>query len=959
MNGPERSKRVMEIGDAAADCEIGQARSAFIEQACSGDSDLKQQVIDYLKAGADLFNEQTAPRADGSWMLQSVLADGTLGVAPGTRLGPYEIISLIGEGGMGEVYKARDIRLDRMVALKVSKTKFTSRFALEARAAGSLNHSNICTLYDVGPNFLVMEYIEGAPVKGPLPVEQALRYAIQICSALDAAHRKGITHRDLKPDNILATKAGVKLLDFGLAKIGHVDQLAQGASDEQTLTHKNEIIGTLGYMSPEQLRGKAEGREIDGRSDIFSFGLVLYEMLTGKRVFNGAVPADVIGAILERPAPSLAGLAPASLDRVFQRCLNKDPDDRWQTARDLKAELEWISSTPPALLAAPPARRWTAYAPWLLAAAAVIGLVIAALVLRNPAQWTPSPHPVIRSTITMSSNTFGAPMMSRDGTRLLYGQVGLPSRLWLRMMDQSEGHPIPGTEGGEAGTFSPDGNWIAFLKGPPPYALAKIPATGGSAIILSNQTNFITTPFWTDDGSILAGSGHGLMRVPAAGGQLETLTTTDSSKSEIGHFEPVPLPGGRGILFTVGTGSTLDSARETARIAVLDLKSHTYQVLQNSGSTPNYIPTGHLVYRRGTTLFALPFDAERLRVTGAEVAVLEGLASGLATGAAPYTFSPAGLLVYRSGNDSRENTTLAWMDRKGVAQGLPEPPHPWQTVPLSPDGRKIVGELLESGEGPVKGRIWIYDTDRGMLSPLTSNERDYGPIWTPDGRSVTFSSNRGGDYGIYRMPIDSSRQPELLLATPPIPYPYCWAPDGKTLVYYLFGQSKAQIYLLPLNVDGSAGKPYRFHPDATSSELQPAVSADGKWIAYTSDLSGRFEIYVSPFPGPGGRVQVSTQSGRLPKWSPNGRELFYVELSPRRLMSAEVITQPSFQSGNTRPLFTIRDKGDVYYDVSPDGKRFLVLMPPQGAAAAASAQTTFMVVTNWFDELARRVSLKK
>jgi serine/threonine-protein kinase len=436
---------------------------------------------------------------------------------------------------------------------------------------------------------------------------------------------------------------------------------------------------------------------------------------------------------------------------------------------------------------------------------------------------------------------------------------------------------------------------------------------------------------------------------------MEALTTIDRTKGEIGHFEPVALPGGRGVIFSIATGNSFETARDNSRIAVLDLKSRVYQALENPGSTPSYTPTGHLVYRRGSTLFAVPFDARRLIVAGPETLILDRLATGLATGAVPYSFSQAGVLVYRSENESVESSALSWIDRKGARQILPEPPRPWQTVPLSPDGRKVAAALPEPSEGVLKQKIWIYDIDRGILTPLTSSGSCYSPIWAPDGRSITFGSNRDGNFGIYRVPVDSSKQPELLLATESVSYPSSWAPDGKTLVYYQFEQTKTMIYVLPILSDGNPGQPRPFHPDSSSSELQPAVSPDGKWLAYTSNNSGTYEIYVSPFSGQGGKFRVSTKGGRLPTWSRNGRELFYVELSPRRLMVADISSKPSFQSSNPRPMFIIRnDSKAVYYDIAPDGQRFLALTPLQ----AVANPTAFFVVTDWFEELSRLVPLK-
>ena len=930
MTGDERTKRVVEISDAADDYVSLEDRMKFITNACGVDEELRLAVLDYFEGGEKLFLEPIARKA---------FDVGT----PGSSVGPYQILEQIGEGGMGKVYKASDPRLNRVVAVKVSKTAFSDRVAVEARAVASLNHRNICTVYDVGPDYLVMEYIDGAPIKGPLPLDQTLRYAIQICDALGAAHRKGIIHQDLKPDNILVTKTEVKLLDFGLARTGHGGETS---SDERKLADDDrKLTGTFRYMSPEQFPKEHADRVIDARTDIFSFGLVLYEMLTGRQVFAGTERGEVFASILKSPAPSIAGFAPPALDRAFRRCLEKNPDDRWQTVHDLKAELEWIRDNPPKAH-----HRIIAFAPWIVAAVCLAACLFFAFGSRNPPR-----QAATRTTIPLPSSAFVSPGLSRDGTRLLYSQAGIPPRLWLKMMDQLEGHPIPGTEQGESGTLSPDGQWIAFLKGPRPYKLAKIPATGGRADILSSEADFITAPFWTEDGFILAGSGRGLMRVPAAGGLIEDLTKVDRAKGEIGHFEPVPLPGGRGILFTVSTGSSFDSARDSAKIAVLDLRSHRYQVLQTAGSGPKYVSTGHLTYLRNGTLFAVSFDAAQLRVTGAEAPVLDSLATGLLTGAAPYTFSPAGLLIYRLENDSSESTTLAWMDRKGIAQTLPEPHHPWRTVPLAPDGQRAAGDLPDREGRGGKERIWIYDLARGILTPLSSGGRDFAPVWHPDGRSLAFGSNRDGKFGIYRVPADSISQPELLFAAESISYPSSWGPDGRTLLYSEFAQSKGVTFLLPIDVDGKAGQPFRFHPEETSSEVQPVVSPDGKWLAYSSDHSGRFEVYVSPLQGSGGRYQISTQGGRLPKWSRNGRELFYVELNPRRLMAAEISPGKVFQVGAPKPLFVIRnDGGAVYYDVAPDGMRFLALTQPQGASGAS-----FVMVTDWFEELARRTQLKK
>ncbi len=929
-------------------------RDAFLAFSCKEDLELQRAVETLLYHNKTVTLSTEPASADLDDREEDLPPAKTATREPfgkGTVLGPYEILSLIDKGGMGQVYRALDTRLNREVAIKTSQKKFSKRFEREARTVAALNHSNICQLYDVGENYLVMELVPGKPLRGPLPLDLALRYAAQICDALDAAHRKGIVHRDLKPANILVTKSGLKVLDFGLAKrsapvVGH--------DAKKNITAEGTLIGTLQYMSPEQLQTK----EVDARSDIFSFGLVLYEMLTGNLAFDGTSTASIVGAILERPAPSIESIAPVELDRLLQRCLAKDPDDRWQTARDLKAELEWIASrrlqSQTEWTSAH--RKLTTYLPWAMVAACLIALLVVATVWKKPT-WGPGSTPTVTySTIAVPGNNFFAPVLSRDGSRMVYVQEDIPSRLWLKKMDQFEGHPIPGTENGEYGSFSPDGQWIVFLQGPRPYKLAKIPLNGGTPIMLSSEANFITEPFWAEDGTILTGSEEGLIRVPEAGGPIQTLTKIDRAKAEIGHFEPVLLPGDRGVVFSIGSGPSLDHARNNKRIAVLDLKSRKYQTLSYPGSAPTYVPTGHLLYRRGSDLFALPYDADKLSVVGPEVAVIKGLSPELHSGAVPYSWSPSGILVYRPASDSAESARLTWTDRNGVAEDLPEPAHQWITVPLSPDGRRVVGELPDSSEVADGKRIWMYNMDRHLLSPLTSGERDFQPIWTPDGRSVTFASNHNGHYGIYQTPADSGGGPKLLTGTEALPRPSCWTPDGKTLVYSQIVHSRWQTFLLPIGSDGKPDKPTPFHPGALSTEEQPAVSPDGKWLAYTTDDSGRFEIYVSSLSSPSGRVQVSYKGGRLPKWSPHGRELFFVETNPRRLMVTDVSTKPSFTSSTPRALFTIRnDDGQVYYNIGPDGKRFLVLTPQR----SASSGPAFVLVTNWFEELASRAPNKK
>ena len=936
----------------------------------------------------------------------------------GERIGDYEILQFLGAGGMGQVYKVRNRLSDRIEAMKVllpdlmNDPQLADRFLREIKVQATLVHKNIAQLYTArreGDQLLMLlEVVDGITLNellqlGPLNLNSVVSLFSQVLDALSFAHSRGVVHRDIKPQNIMVTPDGTaKLMDFGIARV----------AQDQRLTQTGRALGSVYYMSPEQIRAL---EDIDGRSDLYSLGITLYEAVTGSRPFDGESDYSIMAAHLQTaPTPPILrdNQLTQALSDVVMTAIEKEREPRYQSAMAFKAALQSAAgpaaaaaaeapqaesvpaaalspghapsrlpdrprATPPPnqptferergaagwwtpaavrdLLRPPRRRIWLATA-WI--AAGGLSLVALAVWLKTPA--TP-PRSVTRAAINLPGNTFVTPVVSRDGTRMLYSEVGIPPRLWLRRMDELEGHAIADTEGADWGTFSPDGQSIAFLKGPSPYKLAKISVNGGRPVILSSEPELLTIPSWSDDGSILAGSARGVVRVPAGGGPSETLTAVDHKNGEIGHYEPVQLPSGRGVLFSVVGGPSPESPQtSTSRVAVLDLNSRAYQVLPGTGSAPRYVPTGHLVYRRGATLLAVPFDAERLKVTGSETPVLQGLA----TSAAPYSFSPSGLLVYRSGTgseNSRESTTLAWMDRKGVVESLPEPPHQWQTISLSPDGRRVVGDLLEAGAGFGKERMWIYDITRGVLTRLTSGEGDHHPIWSPDGRSITFASNRGGKFGIFRVPVDSSTQPEVLLSTESISYPYSWTPDGKTLAYYQFEHDKGQIFLLPVSgAGGGDAKPSRFHPGATSSELQPLVSPDGKWLAYTSDQSGRFEIYVSSFPGSGGMFQVSTQGGRPFRWSPNGRELSYVEPNPRRLMVAEISPGPLFQAGRPQPLFTIRNDagGRVSYDVSRDGKRFLVVMPPQGAGTAVS-QSTFVIVTEWFEELRRLAPPKK
>src|SRR5579864_263073 len=581
-------------------------------------------------------------------------------LTPGTRLGPYEILSALDAGGMGEVYKARDSRLDRVVAVKVSNKQFSERFEREAHAVAALNHTNICTLHDVGPNYLVMEYIDGTPLRGPLPLTEALRYAGQICDALEAAHKKGITHRDLKPANILVTKTGVKLLDFGLAKMSEKSKPLDDATLTKALTGKHEIVGTLYYMSPEQLQAQATGQEGDARSDIFSFGLVLYEMLTGKRAFDGSSPASVIAAIMERSAPSVAHVAPPALDRVLKKCLAKDPDDRWQTVRDLKDELQWIASLPAEATKASPAppRRL----PWVVAGVLAI-VATAAFWIAYRSTRPAELKPLVRLEVDLGHNVVlnaaggSDVIISPDGTRIAYLSRG---HLFTRKLDQPDATELTITQGATSPFFSPDGEWIGFIAN---GKLRKISVEGGSEIVLCDTGSSYTGADWGEDGNIVMSlrPNAPLLRVSSAGGT--PVPITELLGEERTHRWPQILPGGKAILFTAHNATI---GYSDAHIEAVTLKDGHRKTVQRGGMFGRYVAAsdgrGYLTFVNRGTLFAVPFDLDKLETIGLPVPVLQQVSHSDLFGSAKVSFSRHGTLVYRSSGIDDSSIPIQWLD---------------------------------------------------------------------------------------------------------------------------------------------------------------------------------------------------------------------------------------------------------------------------------------------------------
>jgi Tol biopolymer transport system component/predicted Ser/Thr protein kinase len=815
-----------------------------------------------------------------------------MAIPPGRRLGPYEILSAIGAGGMGEVYKARDARLDRIVAIKVlpahlaDRAELRERFDREAKTIASLNHPHICTLHDTGHqdeiDFLVMEYLEGETlaqrlVKGPLPIQQVLQYAIEISDALDKAHRKGVTHRDLKPGNIMLTKSGTKLLDFGLAKLKQEAvpanlPLSDLPTAKDPLTAQGTILGTLQYMAPEQV----EGKEVDARTDIFAFGAVAFEMATGKKAFEGKTQASLIAKILETDPPPMSSLQPMTppmLDRIMRKCLAKEPDERWQAASDICDELKWIaeggSQVAPASTAEgkgfrAPGRRTLIL---ILLGTLLLGGLVTGLVIWNlkPS----SPQPVTRTVINLPPgqqlaglNSGPAVALSPDGTHLAYvATQGGTQQLYLRAMDSLEAKPIQDTEGATEPFFSPDGQWLGFFAG---GKLKKVSVSGGAAINLGDAA-FPRGASWGSQGMIAFAPSaiSALLQVSDAGGTPQPLTRF--GKGESGHRWPEFLPGGRALLFAAGTNADNWS---NAKVAIQSIGTGERRDLIQGVTHPRYAASRHLVYAQKGTLMAVPFDPQRLAVTGAAVPVVEGVRQSTVSGAAHYNFSATGSLVYVPGGVQSVQLRLVWVNRNGAEQPLAVPARAYRGLRLSPDGRRVAMAVDEQ-----ETQVWLYDLTRETPTRLTfeGNANAY-PAWTPDGNRIAFTSkSKEGPQDLFWQLADGSGGLERLTTSEYVPFSMSWSPDGQMLAFVEINPTTGyDIWVLRMS-DRKA-QPFLRTP---FTEGAPRFSPDGRWLAYVSDESGRFEIYVQPYPGPGGKWQISTEGGTEPMWNPNGRELFY------------------------------------------------------------------------------------
>ena len=781
---------------------------------------------------------------------------------------------------MGEVYAAVDTRLDRAVAIKVlpehlaGDPKLRERFEREARAVSSLNHPHICTLFDVGEqdgiHYLVMELVEGDTLaarleKGRLPLDEALEYAIQIADALDKAHRQGVVHRDLKPGNIMITKSGTKLLDFGLAKLKSDATEASPLSVMSTqdapppLTAEGTILGTLQYMAPEQL----EGKEADARTDIFAFGAVVYEMVTGKKAFEGESQASLIGAILKdtpQPVTEVQPVSPAMLDHVIRACLAKSPEDRCQTATDLMRELKWVSHTE---LAGPIERSrpvsWAKMVPVVLGVL-IVGVLIGAIAFRNPAS---SPQLGVTRFLLevtegsrLSGEAFQRPArqnvaLSPDGTHLVYAATdGERSQLYLRPMDQDQAIPMSGTEGASSPFFSPDGESIGFFVGDmgEEGELMRVSTQGGDPRTISVSVPGFNNAWasWTSDNNILLSYEDGLYQVSDNGGSPNQLTRVDPSQSGSFHLYPEMLPGGGAILFNVWDGEIPSEWNIVAQ----SLETGEQHLLVEGGSDPRYVQSGHIVFARTGTLMAVPFDVRRLEVTGDPVVVLEdvmhterGGNSYRRMGDGQFAVSRSGTLAYAPGGVYPVGqNVLVWVDRDGEVDPLPGPPASTAFQRVSPDGTRLVYSQGPEGER----QIWVYDIELELPLQLTFQGTNAIPIWSPDGARVAFASD-GGDGGplnLFSMAADGSGDPKRLTESDRIQLPSSWSRDG--VLAFTHHVEGSQWDIMTLSTDG-ASEPEPFL-DAPFSQEYPAFSPDGRWLAYSSYETGRQEVYVRPFP---------------------------------------------------------------------------------------------------------------
>ncbi len=896
-----------------------------------------------------------------------------MALTAGTRLGSYEILTPIGAGGMGEVYRARDTKLEREVAIKVLPATLAqdperlARFEREAKVLASLNHPNIAQIYGVEDRALVMELVAGETLKGPLPLETAINYAKQIADAVEAAHEKGIIHRDLKPTNIMITPAGViKVLDFGLAAVAQSSDPSNPANSPTLTispTRAGMILGTAAYMSPEQARGKV----VDKRADIWAFGVVLFEMLTGQRLFEGETVSDTLAQVLTKE-PDWEQV-PANVRRLLEACLQKDPKQRLQAIGDWRLLL--VDVRLPQVVA--PSRSRTG---WILATA-----VLTALAAIGGIGWWRAMQPVAQPLIRFSTEL--APVsgtgfdyrlddtivgtsqpgtfltISPDGTRLVlqvFDQTAHQYILASRRLDESRFTPIAGTEDPASPFFSPDGQWIAFLGA---GKLRKIPVQGGAPVVLCSAENFASGA-WGDDGNIIAALHQmgGLSRISSGGGTPAAVT--ELAKSEIMHRWPQVLPGSDAVIFTAYTGG----GPEDANIDALSFKTHQRKTLVRGGEMAKYVAgqngEGYLIYLHQSALLAVAFDPRKLATTGTAQPILDDVRALGQTYRGDFDISRTGTLVYLSGNGEPARS-IFWLDPTGKTEPLHPAPGLYNGLQFSPDGKRLVfgmGDVLANED------LWIQDLERDTSVRLTSlGGVSHSPLWSPDGKYILFAHMPNDS--VYRVHSDGAGDPQQLAKVETATFPSSITPDGKR-VAFVTGNPFTGMEIFTAPFEDTPDHPLlgKMEPFLRAPGFpMPAFSPDGRWLAYSSSETGNSEIYVRPYPGPGGKVAISSAGGGFPIWSPKTHQLFFI--SQRGIMVADyTATGDSFTPGKPRPWsprsILLNYGGGPFqpYALAPDGKRFAVMLYPDGTTERQSRlDLTFLL--NFADELRRRLPTVK
>jgi eukaryotic-like serine/threonine-protein kinase len=885
----------------------------------------------------------------------------------------YRIQAKIGAGGMGEVYRATDSRLGRDVALKVLPEAFARdaermvRFEREAKVLASLNHPNIASIYGLeesnSTRALVMELVQGQTLterirQGPLPLDETLSIAKQIAEGLEYAHERGIIHRDLKPSNVKVTPDGaVKVLDFGLAKALEGETTEEELQNSPTLsaaaTRAGVLLGTAAYMSPEQARGK----RVDRRADIWAFGCVIYEMLTGRDAFSGETTSDILACVIraEPDWSQLPAATPQAVRHLLSRCLQKDPKQRLRDIGDARITIEEVLSgsaaaeTAAGLAAAP--RHWRRVILGAITGLILGGLITAAVLLTRPSRMQPI-APVRLSILLPVSQLFdnGQPNLaiSPDGVEIAYSARNASGtyQIYLRRLDELVAKPVEGTEDGASPFFSPDGKSLGFSASN--GKLEKVSASGGPAQVLCSSVGDGGGAWAADDAIYFSGtahnlgltarSGYGLMRVPGSGGECQQVLIPDGKKGELFLQHPQTLPGGQALLFTAANGF----GTEQSSIAVLSLKTGKRETLLQNAVRASYVSPGYIVFNRSGKIWTVPFDLKNLKLAGTPVPLIEGVASNTSDKSGQFAVSQSGVLVYAPGAGAESERQVVEVDRKGQVHPLTPSLRAYEDLDLSPDGHHLAFTI----EGP-QWNVWTYDIQRGTLSRLSFENDNRDPFWTPDGKKIVYSSLRNGQWELNMKAADGSGTEQKIHSSGGWEFATSFSPDGRNMAFTLSNAATGlDIWILPLE---TAGKPHVFL-QTPFMEFFAQFSPDGHWIAYESNESGRAEVYVQPFTAPGGKWQISNEGGERAVWPRNDNEIFY--RNGKKLMAVPVLTTPSFSAGTPHELF----EGDFftsghYYDASPDGQHFFFIKE----MSQSSGTGQINVVLNFPSELERRM----